>query len=130
MGTNYYLNTDVCPHCERAKDHIHVGKSSMGWPFLFRGYREFPPDGVPHPITSAVEWRQFIQQAAAMGARLYDEYGQQVDIGEFFGMIEGMIELKRTETRGPNACANYRHGERSSEWYDSEGYRFCCNEFS
>lgn len=57
MGTNYYLHTDVCKHCKRSADRVHIGKSSSGWPFLFRGYRKWPPDGVPHPITSALEWR-------------------------------------------------------------------------
>jgi len=126
MGTNYYLATDVCPHCGRAKERIHVGKSSLGWPFLFRGYRAWPPDGVPHPITSAGEWRQFMEQAIAMGAVLYDEYDERVDPEQFWGMVVS----KLAETRGPDACPGYRHGERKSEWFDSEGYRFCDNEFS
>ena len=126
MGTNYYLRTDVCQHCNRERERIHVGKSSFGWPFLFRGYRAWPPDGVPHPITSAQEWRQFIEQAVEQGARLTDEYGDPQDIDEFWRVVE----VKRTDTRGPDQVTSYRHGERESEWFDSEGYRFCDNEFS
>ena len=126
MGTNYYLHTDVCAHCNRERERIHVGKSSSGWPFLFRGYSKWPPDGVPHPITSALGWRQYIEQAIAKGAVLLDEYGQRQEAAEFWEFVEG----KQGDTRGPNATPNYQHGVRASEWTDSEGYRFCDNEFS
>ena len=125
MGTNYYLHTDVCPHCNRERERIHVGKSSAGWPFLFRGYRSWPPDGVPHPITSALEWRQFIEQSVAQGAGLFDEYGERQDVAEFWGFVQG----KLGETRGPDATPGYWHGARESEWTDSEGYRFVDHEF-
>lgn len=126
MGTNYYLRTDVCQHCKRAEHAIHVGKSSAGWPFLFRGYRRWPPDGVPHPITSAKEWEKFIRRAVEDGAELYDEYGQEQDVAEFWEFVAS----KKSETAGPAACIGYRHGGHDSEWYDEEGYRFCDNEFS
>ena len=126
MGTNYYLRTDVCPHCNRERERVHVGKSSFGWPFLFRGYREWPPDGVPHPITSASEWVQFIAQSIAEGAQLVDEYGGRQDVAQFWDMVEA----KRGETRGPDNDRSYCHGERKSEWFDAEGYRFCDSEFS
>jgi len=125
MGTNYYLRTDVCTHCQRAKEHIHVGKSSVGWPFLFRGYRKWPPDGVPHPITSAREWDAFIKQAIASGGQLFDEYGKRQDVTEFWQLVTG----KRGETRGPDACPD-KHGSRESEWFDADGYRFVDSEFS
>lgn len=126
MGTNYYLHTDVCEHCKRSENVIHVGKSSAGWPFLFRGYRKWPPDGLPHPITSATEWRAFIASAIEQKAKLRDEYGKEQDIADFWKFVE----RKRGETAGPNASRTYSHGDRESEWYDAEGYRFCDNEFS
>ena len=39
MGTNYYHRTNICPHCNRY-DERHIGKSSVGWHFNFRGYDE------------------------------------------------------------------------------------------
>ena len=33
MGTNYYIEFDVCEKCGRAKDSYHIGKSSAGWCF-------------------------------------------------------------------------------------------------
>ena len=126
MGTNYYLRTEICPHCDREKERIHVGKSSGGWPFLFRGYRKWPPDGLPHPIITAREWREFLTAAEARGGALYDEYGQRQELTEFWAHIE----RKRAETEGPSLSPQYQHGEREYEWFDAEGYRFCDNEFS
>lgn len=36
MGTNFYLETDFCPCCGKPKNKIHLGKSSVGWKFLFK----------------------------------------------------------------------------------------------
>jgi len=36
MGTNYYLESNVCPHCERSDEKIHIGKSSGGWCFMLQ----------------------------------------------------------------------------------------------
>lgn len=125
MGTNYYLRTDVCQHCQREEHRIHVGKASMGWPFLFRGYRQYPPDGVPYPITSAAQWWDFLERSTAGGGALVDEYGERQSVPHF----RQYVESKRDETRGPETC-NFRHGDRPSEWLDGDGYRFCDNEFS
>lgn len=34
MGTNYYLDEEVCPHCRRPGKRLHIGKSAAGWAFL------------------------------------------------------------------------------------------------
>lgn len=39
MGTNYYVRVpceNACEHCNGTKD-VHLGKSSAGWAFTFRG---------------------------------------------------------------------------------------------
>ena len=30
---NYYAHTQTCPECGRAREVLHIGKSSMGWCF-------------------------------------------------------------------------------------------------
>jgi hypothetical protein len=127
MGTNYYLHTDVCPHCKRSAERVHIGKSSAGWPFLFRGYRDefWLPDGVPHPIVSAVAWWAFLSDATQQGGRIVDEYGREHSLTE----LQSWVESKRDETRGPDSC-NYRHGDRDNEWRDEDGHRFSSGEFS
>jgi hypothetical protein len=36
MGTNYYLVQNVCEHCGRADEPLHIGKSSYGWCFALQ----------------------------------------------------------------------------------------------
>lgn len=43
MGTNYYLQKNVCGCCGRPEKQIHIGKSSAGWAFALRVY---PHDGI------------------------------------------------------------------------------------
>lgn len=125
MGTNYYLRTDVCERCNRCREKIHIGKSSAGWPFLFRGYRAWPLEGVPHPITSAQHWRELIEIFTMSGSRITDEHGRDMPPEAFWAFVRE----KQTETKGPLNSA-YRHGGRASEWFDDEGFRFCDSEFS
>lgn len=122
MGTNFYLRMDVCKHCGSERARVHVGKSSVGWAFLFRGYRAWPLDDVPHPITSAEEWRRVMKVAIENGALLTDEYGRDVDVNEFWTLAEN-----KREEKGDNS---YQHGSRRSEWYDGDGNRFCDSEFT
>lgn len=125
MGTNYYLKTDVCECCGRERERVHIGKSSSGWPFLFRGYRQWPPDGVPASITSAAEWRQFLEHSIGLKGQIVDEYGRAHSLDDLWSLVVD----KRKLTTGPDSCS-YKHGSSQSEWYDSEGYRFSDSEFS
>lgn len=63
MGTNYYL---VCKHCQSRK--VHVGKQSVGWPFLSNYSRE--------EITR-------IYNSTKMDFFLMDEYGRTRDFDDF-----------------------------------------------
>ena len=126
MGTNYYLHTDECPHCKRPRDRVHIGKSSAGWPFLFRGYRQWPPDGVPAPITRMTDWRELLSRETDANGVIMDEHGGSMGLLEFFDMVRH----KQGQTAGPDSCTNYKFGAHKSEWYDEDGYRFCDSEFS
>lgn len=33
MGTNYYIEEDICEYCGRSDEGYHIGKSSVGWCF-------------------------------------------------------------------------------------------------
>jgi hypothetical protein len=74
MGTNYYLRTDICPHCGRYEEELHIGKSSVGWKFLFstdlgKSYSE---------IFVALQRNKY---------SIYDEYGRSVKFEELIDLI-------------------------------------------
>jgi len=73
MGINYYLAKNYCNKCNRYES-IHIGKSSYGWTFSFRAYKN---------IRSFDDWKkEFI------GNRIFDEYGKEITINDFVKMVE------------------------------------------
>lgn len=130
MGTNYYVKENHCDHCDRYDQTYHIGKSSWGWSFSFRGYRHTV---APQPLTSWVEWKHFLKDKA-----IVDEYGTDVNYDEFCTMIEtekspgyintnGKRNLQHNE-EGRGGPRPWFHPER--DWDDEDGYSFSSREFS
>lgn len=117
MGTNYYLKKIDFPE----EDHfhwlygsddwftpkIHVGKSSVGWQFLFNGSQ----------VKTYKEWKEVILSAPEEGYKLVDEYEESIEPEEFFQLVE---EKQKTRPRK----------EDYVDFVDDEGYRFLTGYFS
>jgi hypothetical protein len=75
MGTNYYLERNVCAHCGRGDEALHIGKSSAGWCFSLRVH---PEEGI-HDLP---DWeREFV------GGKVRDEYGETIGLADLRGII-------------------------------------------
>lgn len=79
MGTNYYLETDVCARCGRGDDRLHIGKSSGGWCFSLH---VDPVQG----INSLDDWLVRFENPTT---RIVDEYGDEVTSAEMLRIITG-----------------------------------------
>lgn len=124
MGTNYYVIKDKCECCKRSTREYHIGKSSGGWAFSFRG----------HPwnkLTSWQAWKEFLK-----GQAIEDEYGDQVPYDEFVKMVES---YKAPGFRSKTGRVNLQHNDEakkagwfnpSTDWDDEDGYSFTTREFS
>lgn len=87
MGTNYYLHRtpDPCPTCGRQDEtEFHIGKSSMGWVWVWRGYRDDHPLA---PLTTPEEWEARLRQEVAAGAAIRDEYGLDVTLDDLLARV-------------------------------------------
>lgn len=129
MGTNFYLRSEICGHCDHAKKEQHIGKRSGGWKFTWRGYR----DDVP-PVTSKKDWAALFQ---APGVQIKDEYGQKYTPQEFLDMVDAWdANPKNTHThyayvRDPANSRGVPYQRFIDEsWMDAEGYNFVGGEFS
>jgi hypothetical protein len=81
MGTNYYVKDEpCCPTCGRASDVYHIGKSSMGWKFLFRGYEE-------QGLTSASKWFEYLASR-----NIVDEYGTEWSLHGFILLVNSKMD--------------------------------------
>lgn len=135
MGTNYYAHVGCCEHCGKPDYILHIGKSSCGWTFSFRGYR----DGATTydhkfkylTIKSEDAWKLFLCQD---NTKIFDEYGQEISVGSFWVMVDS----KRNE---PNNHAQLtingdpKMGSLSAyyvnqNWVDGHGNSFTDSEFS
>lgn len=105
MGTNYYTTIVRigCTHCGQQgpwTDRLHIGKSSGGWRFCFRVYREedqqhFGANCIPSSLGSLAEWRGFLASH-----QVFDEYGKDISQEDFWGMVEAKADGVRHERNG------------------------------
>jgi hypothetical protein len=136
MGTNYFLQGKACDSCGHVEIKKHIGKSSLGWEFHFRGYRELS-------IVSIEDWEN---ECADERKVIVDEYGEKIEKVEFFrraraskeehallnqynvtvGQPQTEREKKYCETR------HNQHGYCSDRpcWKDNAGYAFTDCDFS
>lgn len=126
MGTNFYVRPPQCEHpcehCGKASE-IHLGKSSGGWVFLHRGYRNEwdQPSGLDFPVTDRASWLKLLDLGP-----IYDEYGQLQGRDEFLSFIESTQDsIRRNSARGRDLGAY----PSDRDWVDG-GYEFCDAEFS
>lgn len=83
MGTNYYLDLEICPKCGRSQEHLHIGKSSAGWRFLFHL--------IPKRVLTVEQWKSLIHPG-----RVTNEYGDVISEKDFWSMVESKQSLKRS----------------------------------
>jgi len=122
MGTNYYAHLNVCSHCNKAEEIFHIGKSSFGWTFSFRGHKYNSPTG--EPLLSYIDWVKFLMRS---NVTIKDEYDRVISYQEFIDLVES----KKTE---PNNHTVYVAKEYPSQvrycWTDQQGNSFSDQEFS
>ncbi len=136
MGTNYYHRINICEHCNRYTEQ-HIGKSSVGWQFLFHGYNG--QKKVPE-IKSFKDWLYVLWKSLTTDktGKIVDEYGRELSFDEFFALV------KNNQTGSFNDRLNLNHYDHrkdfhkqhnwavniNNDWKDDEGYSFTSVEFS
>lgn len=133
MGTNYFLVRDtdtlVCRTCGSNPTALHIGKSSFGWTFTWRGYRK--GDGVTSfeelSLTSSAEWFAFLDERTGQGWRIEDEYDRQKELAVF----RQLVENKRADGRRHGIdCDRDTFGQRLDCTVDETGDSVAFYHFS
>jgi hypothetical protein len=91
VGTNYYLERDICPHCSRSDEKLHIGKSSAGWCFSLHVDSD-------EGINSLADWQALW---SAPDARIVDEYGRETSPDEMLSTITERAWPKRDQEHSP-----------------------------
>lgn len=115
MGTNYYVRTP-CPNpCEHCAGYVetHLGKSSMGWTFSFRGDPEWTYEENPNALQKWVE--------RASSGVIADEYGVEHTFEEMMAFI-----LRKTNASQSHAALYPRDdGSYMVDGHSFTTYDFC-----
>lgn len=77
MGTNYYLHEDICEHCGRSRDKLHIGKSSGGWCFLLHV-------DLIEELNCLDDWKALFDRASTT---ISDEYGDHISTSDMLAII-------------------------------------------
>jgi len=107
MGRNYYHHTNPCPACGHCEIR-HIGKSSIGWMFVFHGY---PDDG----IKSYADWLRVLKS----NGKIVDEYDREMQ----FDDLKKLIEAKRTH------ADHAKEYPGDTTWTDKDGHPFNGHDF-
>ena len=113
VGTNYYHRTNLCSTCGRY-DSRHIGKSSAGWTFSFRGHED---------ARSWQEWRAIL----TAGGAIFDEYGTPVTPENFERMVTEKQSAPNNHTRYMEA--HYSPEAAAYDRLDEEGHAFSHRDF-
>jgi len=125
MGDNYYVASNHCECCNRYDEDYHIGKSSHGWAFSFRGYRG-------ERLVSWAAWKEFLRDKTIM-----NEYGERVDYDWFVNHIETYKSPRYVDKHGRKNQIHNEAGRNDKypwfdpeyDWDDEEGYSFSSREF-
>ena len=120
MGTNFYVDLDVCSACHRGQDRIHIGKRSGGWKFLWQGFQgAFGP--VKKAIKTREEWYQLLSDPASY---IIDEYNTPYSFTEFKDMVT------QWDAMPSNLMRHSSEHPSIDSWRDAEGFEFLAGDFS
>ncbi len=120
MSTNYYIN-------DLMGQTMHIGKSSVGWQFLFNVGNHDAVD----PLDSYDNWMNYLVIATGWkGHQIEDEYGRPVTLAE---LQERIISTQKTGVNGwtapddivgPFAARRRKDNNDVMENYCRKGFRF------
>ena len=109
MGTNYYAE----PSIQGIPVRLHIGKSSVGWKFLFAEYSN---------LQSWAAWREFLSIGSV---RIVDEYNSTVLFSDLCNLVQ--MKQKPTNLDYLNASSEMWgpfDDREKIERLDDAGYRF------
>lgn len=113
MGTNYYAIKNS-PTTDEDEWKIHIGKSSMGWMFLFYDCEHW------HTYPQLKMW---LHENVTIKKEyvLMNEYNEVVDVEDF---IE-LVQEKQNDPHCRNNPDNFSYGARNIDGYRFDDREFC-----
>ena len=96
---NYYLSVDVCSCCGRPAEILHIGKSIIGWKFLFKRYKNIN-------INTVNDWIKLIE---TKNNKIFDIYENEISAAEFIDRIDSKTMGKDNVGLGYQSDGRYNY---------------------
>lgn len=109
MGMNFYIKSN--------DKEIHIGKSSLGWQFLFEGNKELN-------LNSKKEWIDFLFNNEE---NIYNELNEIIPKNEFLELIE--FKSSKNKLLLNHYDETIKVGYKEDVIKDIDGYTILYNEF-
>ncbi len=131
MGTNFYHRINICSECRRY-DERHIGKSSVGWQFSFKGWKD--SEGRP-AIKSWQDWKYILK--TFKDGQIFDEYGKEWSYDDFIAKVENTKGKQNHYDYLRDApqydylrdAPQYGSSYLQDSWKDTEGWDFTWEGF-
>lgn len=108
MGTNYYAVSKKPTY----RSPIHIGKSSIGWKFLFHHVNSYENYFDGEELNTYEKWEELLKNNNVI---IMNEYDEVIDVNDFLELV-----AKKQSCSDPE---DFRYNENIN------GYRFLCGEF-
>lgn len=113
MGTNYY----AVENRPSINSGIHIGKSSIGWKFLFHRVGKYENYITEEPLNTFPQWKKFLTEQTENGTIvIMNEYNEIISLKYLLDLIAS----KQSEDNPDN----FYYAD------NIDGYRFTDGEFS
>lgn len=131
MGMNYYCISIPCNLCGCSKNRRHIGKSSCGWKFIFKGY----------PFEGPTTYKEWINELCQSDYLIVDENEDVISLQDFIDEIHEGGRQDKMKGSANMACGGVLNEDEEkylkntqidtdiSYWLDEEGYGFTSNFF-
>lgn len=110
MSTNYY----AVKKKPTIREPLHIGKSSVGWKFLFQEINKDNPFDWDLEIHTFEQWKEFLENNNEIV--ILNEYEEEVSVKDFLDLVEEKQKEK--------------HDEYDEYSKNVNGYRFTDRNFS
>lgn len=91
MGTNYY----AVKKKPTIKEPLHIGKSSIGWKFLFHEVNKYNSFDSDLEIHTFEQWKEFLKNNNEIV--ILNEYDEEVSLIDFLDLVEKKQKKKNDE---------------------------------
>ncbi len=89
MGTNYY----AVKKKPTISEPLHIGKSSVGWKFLFHEINKYNSFDCDLEIHTFEQWKNFLENNDEIV--ILNEYDEEISVKEFLNLVKEKQKEKR-----------------------------------